>query len=271
MKRAMKRVSVNGVELAYRDESSREESGAPVVFLHAFPLNQTMWDDQAPALCIRHRVITFDWRGFGESTLGAESATMNHFADDLAGLLNKLGVERAIICGLSMGGYAAFAFYRKYSDMVSALILADTRANADTDEGKQARYDLANLVRRSGQPALAGIMIPRLLGATTLQNDSLVVERVRRMIESNTAEGIAQASLAMAARSDSTDLLEQIECPALVVVGAEDRLTPPGEAERMCGAIHNARFEIIPGAGHLPNIERPGDFNLVITRFIEGL
>src|SRR5262245_30735126 len=111
----MKRVSVNGVELAYRDESPGGEAGAPVVFLHAFPLNQTMWDDQAPALHAGRRVITFDWRGFGNSTLGVESATMNRFADDLAGLLNQLRVDRAIICGLSMGGYAAFAFYRKYA------------------------------------------------------------------------------------------------------------------------------------------------------------
>src|SRR5262249_19171398 len=154
---------------------------------------------------------------------------------------------------------------------VAALILADTRAGADTEEGKRARYDTAELVRRSGPSALVETMIPRLLGATTLQNDPLVAERVRKMIESNTAEGIAQASLAMAARSDSTDLLEQIDCPALVIVGTEDKLTPPSEAEKMSGAIRNARLEIISGAGHLPNMEQSGDFNLVITKFIEEL
>jgi len=262
---------VNGAELAHRDELSGEESEAPIVFLHAFPLNQSMWDDQAPAFSDRHRVITFDWRGFGGSRLGPETATMNHFADDLARLLNELGIKRAIICGLSMGGYAAFAFYRKYAGMISALILADTRAKADTEEGRKARRDTAELVRRSGPSALVEMMIPKLIGATTLRNDPHIAERVRKMIESNTAEGIAQASLAMAAREDSTDLLERIDCPSLVVVGAEDNLTPPSEAENMCGAIRNARLEVIAGAGHLPNIEQADVFNLAIARFIENL
>ncbi|MGE3436551.1 MAG: alpha/beta fold hydrolase [Blastocatellales bacterium] len=248
-----------------------EESGAPIILLHAFPLNQTMWDDQVKALRVERRVITFDWRGFGESATGAEGAAISRFADDLAGLLDQLGIDRTIICGLSMGGYAAFAFYRKYAKLVSALILADTRAQADTEEGRQARYDVADLVRKSGPSALVETMIPRLLGETTLRNNPQVVDRVRRMIESNTAEGIAQASLAMAARGDSTDLLEQIDCPALVVVGAEDKLTPPSEAEKMSSAIRNAKFEIISGAGHLPNIEQPNDFNLVITKVIEKL
>jgi pimeloyl-ACP methyl ester carboxylesterase len=267
----MKKVSINGVELAYRDESPAGAAGAPIVFLHAFPLNQTMWDEQAQALRAKRRVVTFDWRGFGESAIGADETTMDRFADDLAALLKHLGIDRAIICGLSMGGYAAFAFYRKYARLVSALILADTRATADTDEGKQARRDLAALARKSGPSALVETMTSRLLGETTLRDKPQIVERVRLMIESNTGEGIARASLAMAARSDSTDLLERIDCPALVIVGAEDKLTPPSEAEKMSGAIGAARFEIISGAGHLPNIERPDDFNLAITKFLEEL
>jgi pimeloyl-ACP methyl ester carboxylesterase len=265
----MKKVSINGVELAYRDESP--EAGAPVVFLHAFPLNQTMWDEQAQALRSRRRVVTFDWRGFGKSAIGADETTMDRLADDLAGLLNHLGIDRAIICGLSMGGYVAFAFYRKYARLVSALILADTRATADTEEGKQARRDLAALARKLGPSALVETMTSRLLGETTLRDKPQIVERVRLMIESNTGEGIAQASLAMATRGDSTDLLQRIDCPALAIVGAEDKLTPPSEAEKMCGAIGAARLELISGAGHLPNIEQPDDFNLAITKFIEEL
>ncbi len=267
----MKRLRVNGFELAYRDEHSGEESGAPIVFLLAFPLNQSMWDDQVKALRDRHRVITFDWRGFGGSALGSESTTIDRFADDLAGLLNQLGIERAIVCGLSMGGYAAFAFYRKYAEKVSAIILADTRAKADSDEGKKARYDLAELVRKSGPSALVEMMIPRLLGATTLHSNRQIAERIRKMIESNAAEGIAQASLAMSARRDSTDLLERIDCPSLVVVGAEDKLIPQSEAKEMSGMIRNAEFEVISGAGHLANIEQSDAFNFVITKFITAL
>jgi 3-oxoadipate enol-lactonase len=267
----MKRVSIQGVELAYRDADSGIEAGTPVVFLHAFPLNQTMWDDQVKSLCPGRRVITFDWRGFGESSLGAESTTMNRFADDLAGLLNHLRIERAVICGLSMGGYAAFAFYRKYASMVAAFVLADTRASPDTEEGKQARYDLAEQARRSGPTDLVDTMIPKLLGATTLRRDPPIVRRVREMIESNLAEGIAQASLAMAARADSTDLLGRIDCPALVIVGAEDKLTPPGEVEKMSRALPRARFRIISDAGHLPNIERPENFNAAVAEFLAEL
>lgn len=267
----MRKILVNGIELVYRDESSAGGSGAPIVFLHAFPLNQSMWDDQVRAFRDKRRVITLDWRGFGGSALGNENVTINHFADDLAGLLNQLGVDRAIVCGLSMGGYAAFAFYRKHADMVSALILADTRATADTEEGKKARRETAELARRSGPSALVEMMAPRLLGATTLRHNPQIVARVRSMIESNTAEGIAQASLAMAARDDSTDLLDRIDCPTLVIVGAEDGLTTPTEAEIMSAAIRNARFEIIPGAGHLPNIEQPGVFNSVIAKFLEDM
>ncbi len=263
----MKRVTVNGVEMACRDEGS----GNPLVFLHAFPLNQTMWDDQVTALRTDHRVITFDWRGFGESALGAETTSMSLFADDLAGLLNELGIERTTICGLSMGGYVAFAFYRKFTDRVSALILSDTRANTDTDEGKRARYEMAELVRKSGPSALVESMTTRLIGSTTFENSQRVVERLQRIIESNSAEGIAQALIGMAERDNSSDLLGRINFPTMVIVGSEDKLTPPSEVERMSNAIGNAKFKVIPGAGHLPNIEQPAEFNRAITKFLNEL
>src|SRR5438105_5276600 len=183
----MKRTKVNGVEIAYRDEGA----GAPIIFLHAFPLNQSMWDEQAAAFAPHHQVITFDWRGFGESSLGAGTSTMEALADDLAGLMNELEVGRATICGLSMGGYAAFAFFRKYATRVTALILADTRPDTDTEEGKRGRYEMAELVRQSGPTALADRLIPKLLAPITQGTNLQVVERVRSMIEGNQAEGMA--------------------------------------------------------------------------------
>jgi pimeloyl-ACP methyl ester carboxylesterase len=272
----MNKAVIHDVELAYRDLGNGNKTGAPVVFLHAFPLNQTMWDDQVKYLSPGRRVITFDWRGFGGSSLGAEPTTMGRFADDLAGLLRRLEVERAVVCGLSMGGYAAFAFYKKYASMVAALILADTRAGVDTEAGKQNRHATAALARKSGPGALVDVMTPKLLGPAALRDDSPIVgrrpaERVREMIESNSAEGVAQASLAMAARDDSTDLLGEIRCPSLVIVGAEDGLTPPGEAEKMSRGIPRAGLRIIPDAGHLSNLERPDDFNVAIAEFIAEL
>jgi 3-oxoadipate enol-lactonase len=263
----MKRI--NGI--AYRDEGA----GRPIVFLHAFPLNQTMWDEQVAALASTHRVITFDWRGFGESPLGNGISTMEDWADDLAGLLHGLSIERAIIGGLSMGGYASFAFHRKYPEKISALILADTRATADNEEVKRGRYEMAELARDKGAPALIKAledkMLPRLLGETTQRTKPAVVERVKAMIESGQPEGIAQALLAMAVRPDSTDLLPQIGCPTLIIVGNEDNLTPPSESEKIGQAIPDSTLAIIDDAGHLPNIEQPGSFNLVISRFLSGL
>jgi 3-oxoadipate enol-lactonase len=259
----------NGI--AYRDEGA----GRPIVFLHAFPLNQTMWDEQVAAFATTYRVITFDWRGFGESPLGDGISTMEDFADDLAGLLNRLSIEQAIICGLSMGGYASFAFHRKYSERISALILADTRATPDNEEGKRGRYEMAELARKKGASALTEAlidkMLPRLLGETTQRTKPAVVERVKSMIESGQPEGIAEALLAMAGRPDSTDLLPQIGYPALIIVGNEDKLTPPSESEKISQAIPDSTLAIIDEAGHLPNIEQPESFNIVISRFLNGL
>jgi 3-oxoadipate enol-lactonase len=253
--------------IAYRDEGA----GRPIVFLHAFPLNQTMWDEQVAAFASTYRVITFDWRGFGESRLRDGVSTMEDFADDLAGLLHRLSIDQAIICGLSMGGYASFAFHRKYSGRISALILADTRATPDNEEGKRGRYEMAELARDKGAPALVDKMLPRLLGETTQRNRPAVVERVKSMIESGQPEGIARALQAMAGRPDSTDLLPQIGYPALIIVGNEDKLTPPSEAEKMDQAIPDSTLAIIDDAGHLPNIEQPESFNGVISQFLRRI
>lgn len=260
----MKKARVNGVELAYRDEGA----GAPLVFLHAFPLNQTMWDGQVTAFAGRRRVVTFDWRGFGASSAGGGISGMDVLADDLAGLLDELQIGRAAICGLSMGGYAAFAFARRRADRVEALILADTRPTPDTEEGKQGRRDAAELVRQSGPAAIAERMLPKLLGPTTRRDRPQVLSQVRAMIEANRPEGIAQASLGMAEREDATPLLGQLSCPTLVIVGNEDQLTPPSDSEKMSRLIPGARLAVIPGAGHLSNLEQPEVFNRHLAEFL---
>lgn len=261
----MKKLKVNDVELAYRDEGS----GPPLVFLHAFPLNQTMWDDQVAAFSTSHRVITFDWRGFGASGQGSENSSLTIFADDLAALLDLLEIKSATICGLSMGGYAAFAFYRKYASQVSALILCDTRATADTEEGKQARREMAEFASNHGASAISEAMIPRLLGDTTLQTKPEIIKRVKQMIEGAQAAGIAQALIGMANRIDSTDLLKEITCPTLIVVGNEDKLTPPSDAEKMNQAIASSQLKVINNAGHLPNLEATETFNQTVGDFLK--
>ncbi len=260
----MKKIKINDVELAYRDEGQ----GKPIVFLHAFPLNQTMWDEQIAEFSPAYRVITFNWRGFGGSKLGSENSSMSVFADDLSALLNHLGIKTATICGLSMGGYAAFAFYRKYADRVRALILCDTRATADTEDGKQARYKMAELARQSGASSMVEPMTPRLLGETTLKTKPQIIERVKKMIEAADPEGIAQALIGMAHRNDSTNSLSEIRCPTLIIVGNEDKLTPPSDAEKMNQAIASSELKIINQAGHLPNLETSAFFNQLVGEFL---
>jgi 3-oxoadipate enol-lactonase len=193
------------------------------------------------------------------------------FADDLAGLLNALKIDRAVVCGLSMGGYAAFAFYRKYAGRIAALILSDTRAGADTEEGKRGRYEMADQVIQSGPSAIAGIMISKLLGPLTIQNNSRVVEKVKAVIEAGKAEAIAAAQRGMAERQDSTGLLSTISCPTLIIVGRDDALTPPNEAEKMHNQISGSRFAVISEAGHLPNLEQPEEFNRVVADFLKQI
>jgi pimeloyl-ACP methyl ester carboxylesterase len=262
----MNRIKINGIDLSYRDRGA----GIPVVFLHAFPLNQTMWDEQIDFLSSKFRVVTLDWRGFGESTPGSGETTLDSMAGDLAGLLDHLSIEKAVICGLSMGGYAAFAFFRKHPDRIRGLILADTRATADSEDGKRGRFEMAATVRSKGPAALVETMTRRLIGQTSFNENPAVVERVGRMIMSNNSEGIAQALVAMAARPDSSDLLARIDCPTLVICGEEDTLTPPEEARMISRAIAGSILELIPRAGHLPNVEQPDVFNRVVLKFLES-
>ncbi len=263
----MNKLKINNVELAYRDQGT----GEPVVFLHAFPLNQTMWDNQVAEFQATNRIITFDWPGFGISELESGNDGLTGFADDLASLLDELKIRSATICGLSMGGYSAFAFYRKYADRVKALILSDTRATADTEEGKSARYEMAELARQRGASALIEPMIPKLLGETTRKDKPQVVAQVKKMIEAAHPEGIAQALIGMAQRPDSTDLLARITCPTLIIVGKEDKLTPPTDAEKMNQAIASSQLRVIENAGHLPNLEEPDAFNQALGEFLKQL
>lgn len=263
----MNRIKIHDAELAYRDTGQ----GQPVVFLHAFPLNQSMWDEQVAEFSQTHRVITFDWRGFGNSTLGSSDSSMPNFADDLASLLDQLGIGAAAICGLSMGGYAAFAFCRKYPARVNALILCDTRATQDTEEGKRARFETAELARSQGASAIVELMIPKLLGETTLKTQPHIAARVRQMIEAANPEGIAKALIGMAGRDDSTELLAKLDCLTLVVVGEEDNLTPPSEAEILSAAIRGSQLAVIPQAGHLANLESVPVFNRVVSEFLKRM
>ena len=261
------KIEVNRIDIDYRDEGE----GLPVVFIHAFPLNQTMWDEQVAALRGTCRAITLDMRGFGRSGFGSSSHSIDEMASDVRGLMNKLGIDRAVLVGLSMGGYVSLAFYRNHPGCVHALVLADTRAGGDTQEAREWRTKSAEKAEREGSVAIADDMVPLLLGRSSLGSRPDLIARTREMIEANSPAGIAAAQRAMAARRDSTDLLATINFPVMVIVGSEDSLTPLAEAETMNRAIRGSRLQVIEGAGHLSNLEQPRLFNAALSEFIQPI
>lgn len=260
-------IKINGIDLDYRDQGT----GLPVVFLHAFPLNQQMWTDQLDTLQSRCRTISVDLRGFGRSGGSEGTVSMDQMAADVRELLTALGVHQIVLVGLSMGGYVSLAFYRLYRETLRAMVLADTRATEDKAEAKERRHRFAEKVEREGVSSITGEMVSALLGHTSIERRPAVVQRVRTIIESNSPAGIAGAQRAMAARRDSTDLLSEMDLPVLVISGAEDNLTPVAEADSMRQAIKGARLKVIEEAGHLSNIECPDEFSGALVEFIESL
>jgi len=242
--------------------------GPAVLLFHAFPLSLFMWDAQVEALAATHRVVRFDARGFGGSAPGDGPLSMERIADDGAGLLGQLGIEKAVVGGCSMGGYAAFAFVRRHPQRLAALVLQDTRAGADTAEARVNRATLAAKVLAEGASAAVEAFLPKLLGETTHRGRPALVASLRERILASSPQGIANALHGLAARADSRETLPTITVPTLVLVGAEDVLTPPGEAAMMAAAIPRARLDVIPGAGHLANIENPGAANAALRAFL---
>jgi 3-oxoadipate enol-lactonase len=252
--------------LAYDDCGT----GLPVVLLHGYPHDRTLWSPQLGAFVDTCRCIAPDLRGFGESP-AEPPYTMDRYADDVVALLDKLGIERAVIGGLSMGGYIAFAIWRRHRQRVRALVLADTRAGADTDETRAGRRAQIELVRSRGTSVLAAQLATRQLGAHTRERHPDIVEVVRDMIARAPLDGIVGALEAMMARPDSTSTLATINVPTLVLVGEDDELTPVAESVRIHEGIAGSRLERIVNAGHLSNIERPAAFNHVLSEFVGRL
>ena len=258
---------INDIDLAYSDEGQ----GPPVVFLHAFPLNRTMWEPQVAALSDRYRVVTIDLRGHGESDAPMWRYTLDQFADDVHGLLEHLGIARATFVGLSMGGYILFALYRKHPEPFQALVLADTRATADTPEAKAARFSMAQIAYRRGVSVIADLMLPKLLSPASCEHRTDLRDHLRGIITGNQVSGIVGDLMAMEERPDSTPLLPAISVPTLVIVGEEDLASPPEEVEAMAKQIPGATFVRISLAGHLSNMENPGAFNAALLSFLTSV
>lgn len=257
---------VENTTIAYDDVGT----GLPVVFLHAFPLNRTMWDPQLGALVAECRCIAIDMRGAGESAPAAPY-TMDRFADDVVGVLDVLQIERAVIVGLSMGGYVAFALWRRHPGRVRAFVLADTRATADTPDVAGRRRWLMDMAETQGSTAVANAQITGLVGKTTRERRPDIYDATHRMIAQAPVGGIIGGIEALMTRPDSTPTCATITVPTLVVVGEEDVITPAKEVRRMQESIPGSSLEVLRQAGHLSNLERPAAFNTVVSEFLATL
>lgn len=263
----MPSATINGLEIAYTDQGA----GTPVVFIHGYPLNRTMWEPQVKGLSDKARVIAIDLRGHGESQAPIWLTTVDIYADDVRGLLDHLGIDKAVIAGFSMGGYVALAFMRRYPERARGLILADTRPQPDAPEGKAARFQSALTAQQKGAGAIAEAMIGRLVSQKSLDERPQLVQQARAIMESIPVQGIAGDLMAMAERPDSVEMLSSIRVPTLVVVGEVDALTPPADSQLMAERIAGAKLVTIPGAAHLSNMEEPDTFNRAVGDFLASL
>lgn len=245
-----------------------EGQGTPVLLMHAFPLNRTMFDVQLRDLSRIATVIAFDVPGLGQSAPGPVG--MDNQARIAADLLDVLRIDKAVVGGVSMGGYAAFSFARIFPERLLGLILADTRPAADTADARAGRQTTAAFVLQNGSVELAKQLLPKFIGSAA-QSDEQVAGKVREMIEAAPPKVVAELLSALGSRRDSTDLLSMIKAPTLVICGAEDAITPAAEAREWSSKIAGAQYVEIPECGHLANLERPESFNAAVSQWLTTL
>jgi len=257
-------ITRGGIRLAYEEAGA----GVPVLLLHGFPFSRLMWRLQAP-LARTVRLITCDLRGFGESD--GTPSSMDEFAEDVHALVTHLGLSTFVLGGFSMGGYVLFRYLARHADRVQALLLLDTRADADSAEGRQRRYDAIARIEREGPAGYLDDFIKLVVSPKTLQSRLDLIRDLRDRMAKVRPATLTGALRAMAERPDSTTLLPTIRLPTLIVVGEDDKATPPDSARGMHAAIAGSRFVLIPEAGHVSNLEQPEPFNAALESFLRAL
>jgi len=262
------RVPADDVELAV---DVRGE-GLPVLFVHGFPFDRTVWRHQLATLS-RVRRIAPDFRGVGDSGApsGADGYSLTRYADDLVAVLDAVGVRQAVLCGLSMGGYVIFELLRRHPERVKALILADTKPEPDSAEAKRGREELTQVAQRDGQDAVIERLLPRLLAAATQATQPEVAGQVREMAHRWSVPGLVGALRTLRDRPDSTDTLRGVRAPTLVLVGSEDQIAPPDTARAMARLIPGAHCHVVPAAGHIAPLEQPLATSRVVADFLRAI
>ncbi|HJR46149.1 MAG TPA: alpha/beta fold hydrolase [Actinomycetota bacterium] len=263
----MPELAADGTKINYTDSGG---SGTPVLLLHAFPLSAAMWEPQVESLGDRFRFIAPDLSGFGTSDVPDEGYSMERWAGEVRALLDELGLDKVVLAGLSMGGYLAFECLRRFPERFSALVLADTKAEADPPEGVEKRTTQQGMVRDGKRDELIGALVGALLGDATTSKKPDVVEKVRGLMD-NPPAGFIGALEAMKNRPDSTGELAAVKVPTLIIVGENDAVTPPEASRKMHEHIGGSRLVVIPEAGHLSSLEAPEAFNGALAEFLGGL
>jgi 3-oxoadipate enol-lactonase len=253
-------------------EYEQSGSGIPLLFIHGYPLSRKIWRPQLSGLADIAAMIAVDLRGHGESDPFGGSYPMDFLADDCYRLLKALKVDLpVVICGLSMGGYVAFSLYHQHPEIFKGLILTSTRSAADSPEAKANREKSIRDVQENGISFIAQGMLSKLVSPGTITANATLLNTIHEIMLETSVNGVIGALQGMRDRPDSTSLLPSVSCPVLVVHGADDQLIPKAEAEKMSQQIPQAQLVIIPGAGHLPNMEQPQIFNQAVSNYLAGL
>jgi 3-oxoadipate enol-lactonase len=262
-----KHIQVNGVEVSYLDEGTT--TGFPLIFIHGFPFNKWSWEKQLHAIKENYRLIAYDVRGHGKTEVGTTTLSVSQFADDLISLMDELHIEKAIVVGLSMGGYIALHAIKKNQDRFAGLVLCDTQCGADTAEGKKKRKKTIDFIQRNGLTVYAQESLKNLFAPASLERKMNEVLLIEETILKAKPENICLTLQALADRKETCTSLKKIKVPVAILVGQEDKVTPPETAEKMHASIQGSTLHIIEEAGHLSNLENPESFNELLLEFLD--
>lgn len=263
------KIKVNNINVSYNDEGPEESP--IIIFIHGFPLNKSMWDNQAKALKDNYRVIAYDIRGHGNSDVGTSDFSIDLFVNDLLSFMDALNIEKTIICGLSMGGYIALNAIENHPERFNALILSDTNCTADTPEAKEKRMNAIENILENGVDKFANELILNLFSNESFKRNLKEIPVVREMIVNTSTLSLHNSLHALAERKETCEKLSEIKVPVLIIVGKEDKITPPDAARFMQSKIKGSLLRIIEHGGHLSNLENPYEFNYQINKFISSI
>ena len=260
-------IDIQGSTISYVAEGE----GLPVIFIHGFPFDKRMWERQIVSLKEQYRCIAYDVRGHGKSSGSSGEFSIAQFADDLVSFMDALGIDKAVVCGLSMGGYIALHAVEKYPSRILALALCDTQCKADTDEAREKRMRTIEFIKHDGLKKYADESVKSLFAPASLETKKQEVDLIRNTILASDPENVCKTLMALANRKNTCHVLSSLKIPVLILVGTEDKVTPLAAAQFMKEQYPAASLETIAAAGHVSNLENPEEFTSQLDIFLQGV